>query len=122
MKAELTNLEIESIAKKVVEIITNKQEYDLITNGIHDLIKKKVWYLLDQSVINDRVKWDSVEAITLSMNRHFRESDILKDTVKKEISEYFRSDVFKKISISNLQQRIREIEREIEEQNETEND
>lgn len=121
MQAELTNLEIESIAKKVVEIITNKQEYELITNGIHELIKKKVWYLLDHSVINDRVKWDSVEAITLSMNRHFKESDILKDTVKKEISEYFKSDVFKKISISSLQQRIREIEREIEEQNETEN-
>lgn len=121
MQAELTNLEIESIAKKVVEIITNKQEYELITNGIHELIKKKVWYLLDYSVINDRVKWDSVEAITLSMNRHFKESDILKDTVKKEISEYFKSDVFKKISISSLQQRIREIEREIEEQNETEN-
>ena len=121
MQAELTNLEIETIAKKVVEIITNKQEYELITNGIHELIKKKVWYLLDHSVINDRVKWDSVEAITLSMNRHFKESDILKDTVKKEISEYFKSDVFKKISISSLQQRIREIEREIEEQNETEN-
>ena len=121
MQAELTNLEIESIAKKVVEIITNKQEYELITNGIHELIKKKVWYLLDHSVINDRVKWDSVEAITLSMNRHFKESDILKDTVKKEISEYFKSDVFKKISISSLQQRIREIEREIEEQNDTEN-
>ncbi len=116
MKAELTNLEIESIAKKVVEIITNKQEYELITNGIHELIKKKVRYLLDNSVINDRVKWDSVEAITLSINRHFRESDILKDTVKKEISDYFKSDIFKKLSISSLRQRICEIEREIEEE------
>jgi predicted transcriptional regulator len=110
MKIELENKDLDILAEKVAKQIEERMSNQAIHDKLNERLKQNVdvhaGYYLSSNTLTHDVK----DVVKLVLKDYFSTTNIISNA----IADYFNTDSFKKISIKHLENRIAQLHRELE--------
>lgn len=111
MQAELTETEMETIAKMVSVKLFEKIAQDASFLKLKEAAEKRTSEIIKFYLEENTLTWDVKKMIAPILDEHLKETKV----IEQKLKDFMNTEHFKKLELKNLQQRVCQLIREMEE-------
>ena len=112
MQAELTKAEMNTIATMVSEKLLEKISTDAAFKQLKEAAEKRTSDIINFYLDENELSWDVRKMISPILDEHLKETKV----VEEKLREFMNTEHFKKLELKNLEQRVYQLRRELEQE------